>query len=123
VEDQGGQLLFDTSRPAAARASSAGTGLLPQLSRRRTNIDSGRVKQRRLFRGVGVLLPPEFDEEGRQDAVEKPAPKAKVVPLQVRWPASDVKAAKLAAIQGDFPTVSDFMLTCFHVYMKEKKKP
>ena len=52
----------------------------------------------------------------------KPAPKAKVVPLQVRWPASDVKAAKLAAIQGDFPTVSDFMLACFHAYMKPRKK-
>jgi hypothetical protein len=53
----------------------------------------------------------------------KPALKAKVVPLQVRWPASDVKAAKLAAIQGDFPTVSDFMLTCFHAYMKGRKQP
>lgn len=48
----------------------------------------------------------------------QPSPKAKVVPLQVRWPASDVKAAKLATIQGDFPTVSDFMLACFHAYMK-----
>lgn len=49
--------------------------------------------------------------------------KEKVVPLQVRWPASEVKAAKLAAIQDDFPTVSDFMLACFHVYMKNIKKP
>ena len=39
-------------------------------------------------------------------------------PLQVRWPIADVKAAKLAAIQLDFPTVSDFMLACFHAYMK-----
>jgi hypothetical protein len=53
----------------------------------------------------------------------KPVPKAKVVPLQVRWPASEVKAAKLAAIEGDFPTVSDFMLTCFHAYMKTIKTP
>jgi hypothetical protein len=52
----------------------------------------------------------------------KPASKAKVVPLQVRWPASDVKMAKLAAIQGDFPTVSEFMLDCFHAYMKTIKK-
>ena len=43
-------------------------------------------------------------------------------PLQVRWPGSDVKAAKLAAIQLDFPTVSDFMLACFHAYMKIKKQ-
>ena len=53
----------------------------------------------------------------------KPAPKAKVVPLQVRWPASEVKAAKLATIQGDFTTVSDFMLACFHAYMKTAKRP
>jgi hypothetical protein len=42
-------------------------------------------------------------------------------PLQVRWPSDDVKAAKLAAIQLDFPTVSDFMLACFHAYMKTHK--
>jgi hypothetical protein len=42
-------------------------------------------------------------------------------PLQVRWPTEDVKAVKLAAIQMDFPTVSDFMLACFHAYMKNKK--
>ncbi len=43
-------------------------------------------------------------------------------PLQVRWPGEDVKAAKLAAIQLDFPTVSDFMLACFHAYMKTRKQ-
>jgi hypothetical protein len=43
-------------------------------------------------------------------------------PLQVRWPSEDVKAAKLAAIQLDFPTVSDFMLACFHAYMKANKQ-
>lgn len=42
-------------------------------------------------------------------------------PLQVRWPMKDVKAVKLATIQLDFPTVSDFMLACFHAYMKLKK--
>ena len=43
-------------------------------------------------------------------------------PLQVRWPTSEVKAAKLAALQMDFPTVSDFMLACFHAYMKTHKQ-
>lgn len=43
-------------------------------------------------------------------------------PLQVRWPGEDVKAAKLAAIQMDFPTVSEFMLACFHAYMKSRKQ-
>jgi hypothetical protein len=52
----------------------------------------------------------------------KGAIEAKRAPLQVRWPAEDVKAAKLAAIQLDFPTLSDFMLACFHEYMKRSKK-
>ena len=51
----------------------------------------------------------------------KTAPKMEREPLQVRWPVEDVKAVKLAAIQMDFPTVSDFMLACFHAYMKNKK--
>ncbi len=49
-------------------------------------------------------------------------PKKNREPLQVRWPAEDVKAAKLAAIQLDFPTLSDFLLACFHAYMKTAKK-
>jgi hypothetical protein len=51
----------------------------------------------------------------------KAAPKVEREPLQVRWPVEDLKAVKLAAIQMDFPTVSDFMLACFHAYMKSKK--
>ncbi len=51
----------------------------------------------------------------------KAAPKIEREPLQVRWPTEDVKAVKLAAIQMDFPTVSDFMLACFHAYMKNQK--
>lgn len=51
----------------------------------------------------------------------KPATKVEREPLQVRWPVEDVKAVKLAAIQMDFPTVSDFMLACFHAYMQNKK--
>jgi hypothetical protein len=49
-------------------------------------------------------------------------PKVEREPLQVRWPVEDVKAVKLAAIQLDFPTVSDFMLACFHAYMKSRKQ-
>lgn len=52
----------------------------------------------------------------------KPGPRETREPLQVRWPVRDVKAAKLAAIQLDFPTVSDFMLACFHAYMKSAKQ-
>jgi hypothetical protein len=52
---------------------------------------------------------------------KKKPEKSKPVPLQVRWPREEVKAAKLAAVQGDFPTVSDFMLACFHAYMQTHK--
>jgi len=48
---------------------------------------------------------------------------AKVAPLQVRCPASDVKAANLAATQLDFPTVSEFVITCIPASMKTTKKP
>ncbi len=51
-----------------------------------------------------------------------PAPRVEREPLQVRWPIEEVKAVKLATIQFDFPTVSDFMLTCFHAYMKTHKQ-
>ena len=50
----------------------------------------------------------------------KAAAEDKQVPLQVRWPRSEVKAAKLAAVHGDFPSVSEFMLACFHAYMKDR---
>lgn len=52
----------------------------------------------------------------------KPADRVKREPLQVRWPLEDVKAVKLATIQQDFSTVSDFMLACFHAYMKTRKQ-
>jgi hypothetical protein len=48
-------------------------------------------------------------------------PKLGQVPLQVRWPRQEVKAAKLAALQNDFETVSGFMLACFHAYMNNGK--
>ena len=56
-------------------------------------------------------------------AEEKKAKTAKIErePLQVRWPVQDVKAVKLAAIQMDYPTVSDFMLACFHDFMQKQK--
>ena len=59
-------------------------------------------------------------EPGR--AKPAPVPRVEREPLQVRWPVEDVKAVKLAAIHLDFPTVSDFMLACFHAYMKSNKQ-
>jgi len=56
------------------------------------------------------------------ERIKPTSPNIKREPLQVRWPVEDVKAVKLAAIQQDFPTVSDFMLACFHAYMKTRKQ-
>ena len=39
------------------------------------------------------------------------------VPLQVRLPRDEVRAIKVAAAERDM-TISDFMLACFHAYMK-----
>lgn len=51
--------------------------------------------------------------------VAKPAatPVAKPAPLQIRIPATEVKAIKRAALEAD-QTISEFMLACFHAYMK-----
>jgi hypothetical protein len=67
---------------------------------------------RPLPKAAQIMSPPPVSDQ------RKPAPGAGKTPLQVRWPMTDVKAAKLAAIRLDFPTVSDFMLACFHAYMK-----
>jgi len=44
-------------------------------------------------------------------------PRPPTVPLQIRIGAGDLKAIKRAALEAD-QTVSDFMLACFHAYMK-----
>ena len=49
-----------------------------------------------------------------------PAAKAEQMPLQVRWPRSEVRAVKVAAAERE-QTVSDFMLACFHAFMKSAK--
>jgi hypothetical protein len=57
-------------------------------------------------------------------APAKPAavaePKAEQVPLQVRIPKDMARAIKVAAAERD-QTISDFMLSCFHAYMKGGK--
>lgn len=54
--------------------------------------------------------------------VAEPAPEAKAeqVPLQVRLPRDEVRAIKVAAAERD-QTISEFMLACFHAYMKDGK--
>jgi hypothetical protein len=45
------------------------------------------------------------------------APKVEQMPLQVRLPRDEVRAIKIAAAERE-QTLSDFMLACFHAYMK-----
>jgi hypothetical protein len=49
-----------------------------------------------------------------------PLPKAPQIPLQVRLPREEVRAIKIAAAEHE-QTISDFMLACFHAYMKGGK--
>jgi hypothetical protein len=39
------------------------------------------------------------------------------IPLQLRLPREEVKAIKVAAAQSEH-TISEFMLACFHAYMR-----
>jgi hypothetical protein len=48
------------------------------------------------------------------------APTIPQVPLQVRIPKDQARAIKVAAAERDL-TISDFMLACFHAYMKATK--
>lgn len=47
----------------------------------------------------------------------KAEPKVEQVPLQVRIPKNEARAIKIAAAQRD-QTISEFMLACFHAYIK-----
>ena len=51
----------------------------------------------------------------------KPQKGGTQMPLQVRLPREEVRAIKVAAAEREL-TVSDFMLACFHAYMKQSDK-
>ena len=53
----------------------------------------------------------------REEPKAEPPVKADQMPLQVRLPRHEVRAIKVAAAERE-QTVSDFMLACFHAYMK-----
>ena len=48
---------------------------------------------------------------------KEPDAKVPQVPLQVRIPKDAARAIKVAAAERDL-TISEFMLSCFHAYMK-----
>jgi hypothetical protein len=62
-------------------------------------------------------LPPRRNASER---VKAPAPKLEQLPLQVRLPREQVRAIKVAAAERE-QTISDFMLACFHAYMKAER--
>ncbi len=51
----------------------------------------------------------------------RPTPKIEQMPLQVRLPRHEVRAIKIAAAESE-QSISDFMLACFHAYMKSRKQ-
>jgi len=56
----------------------------------------------------------------RTPRATKEAPAAKNMPLQIRLPREEVKAIKVAAAESE-RNISEFMLACFHAYMKPAK--
>ena len=61
--------------------------------------------------------------QNRESADRKartPNEKPDQMPLQVRLPRQEVKAIKIAAAESE-QSISDFMLACFHAFMKSRK--
>jgi len=58
--------------------------------------------------------------EASGSKIRKPVEKADQMPLQVRLPRHEVRAIKIAAAQSE-QSISDFMLACFHAFMKANK--
>lgn len=65
-------------------------------------------------------ITPQAATRPRAPAPAAKAPKADQLPLQVRLPRAEIRAIKIAAAQRE-QTISDFMLACFHAYMKSGK--
>jgi hypothetical protein len=65
-------------------------------------------------------ITPQAATMARSASKRPKAPKAPQIPLQVRLPRDEVRAIKIAAAERE-QTVSDFMLTCFHAYIKSRK--
>lgn len=61
---------------------------------------------------------PPAPEQKKAAPETEPAPAVPQVPLQVRIPKDQARAIKVAAAERDL-TISDFMLACFHAYMKK----
>lgn len=62
-------------------------------------------------------ITPQAATTARSASKPPKARKVAQIPLQVRLPRDEVRAIKIAAAERE-QTVSDFMLACFHAYMK-----
>lgn len=54
----------------------------------------------------------------QSQAVANSEPKPNQMPLQIRLPREEIRAIKIAAAERE-QTISDFMLACFHAYIKD----
>ena len=57
---------------------------------------------------------------GQAKHPQKAELKVEQIPLQIRIPREEARAIKIAAAERE-QTISDFMLACFHAYMKDGK--
>ena len=72
-----------------------------------------------------LVAPPSVPRAAQSRESTNPTPrksseKADQMPLQVRLPRQEVKAIKIAAAESE-QSISDFMLACFHAFMKSRK--
>lgn len=66
-------------------------------------------------------ITPRAATSGRsQEAAVAGTPPVQMMPLQLRLPRAEVRAIKIAAAERE-QTLSDFMLACFHAYIKDEK--
>lgn len=52
---------------------------------------------------------------------KQPEPPKNDTPVNFRWPGAEVKAMKKAALEADM-TIQDFLLSCFHAFLKSSKQ-
>jgi hypothetical protein len=66
-------------------------------------------------------ITPKAATPARSPALSGSQSKVEQVPLQIRIPRHEARAIKIAAAEQE-QTISEFMLACFHAYMKLGKR-
>jgi len=52
---------------------------------------------------------------------KEPEPPKNDTPVNFRWPATEVKSMKKAALEADM-TIQDYLLSCFHAFLQKSKR-